>query len=65
VVPTIECTHYSWLHLLNEIIDHLQHCYHLYQHTNVANMTTVPEKSAMQALSNGLKDFLKADHMCF
>jgi len=20
--------HYSWLHVLNEIIDHLQHCYH-------------------------------------
>jgi len=26
-------------------------------------MTMVPEQSAMQALSRGLEDFLKADHI--
>jgi len=33
VVPTIECAHYSRLRLLNETIDRLQHCYHLYRQT--------------------------------
>jgi len=63
VVPTIECAHYSRLRLLNETIDRLQHCYHLYRQTNAASMTMVPEQSAMQALSRGLEDFLKADHI--
>jgi hypothetical protein len=60
VAPAIECPHYGRLRLLNENINNVQRCYHLYQ-TMPRDMLTMPEKSALYALSVGLEGYLQAD----
>jgi hypothetical protein len=58
--PTIECSHYGRLRLLNENIENLQRCHHLYE-TLSSDAFVVPEESAIYAMSVGLEGFLRAD----
>ena len=60
MAPTIECAHYSRLRLLNESIENVQRCYHLYR-TMPPDMFTIPEDSAVYAMSVGLENHLRAD----
>ena len=46
MAPTIECPHFGRLRLLNENIQNLQRCYHLYQ-TLSADISNIPEQSAI------------------
>ena len=55
--PTIECVHYGWLRLLNENIESVQCCYHLYQ-TMPAEQFIVPEDSVVYAMSVGLESVI-------
>ena len=48
MAPTIECSHYDHLCLLNENIQNLQRCYHLYE-TLPSNMFVVPKESAISS----------------
>ncbi|KIM72887.1 hypothetical protein PILCRDRAFT_15699, partial [Piloderma croceum F 1598] len=61
--PTIECSHYGRLRLLNENIENLQRCHHLYE-TLSSDAFVVPEESAIYAMSVGLEGFLRADSIC-
>jgi hypothetical protein len=62
MAPTIECSHYGRLRLLNENIQNLQRCHHLYE-TLSTDMFTVPEESATYAMSVGLEGYLGADRI--
>jgi len=62
MAPKIECSHYGRLHLLNENIQNLQRCHHLYE-TLFSNAVVVPEESAIYAMSVGLEGFLGADNI--
>ena len=60
MAPTIECPHFGRLRLLDEIIQNLQRCYHLYQ-TLSADISNIPEQSAIYALTVGLEDYVQVD----
>jgi hypothetical protein len=60
MAPTIECSHYGRLRLLNENIQNLQRCHHLYE-TLGFDTFAVPEESASYAMSVGLEGFIGAD----
>ena len=62
MAPTIECSHYGRLRLLNENIENLQRCHHLYG-TLSSDTFVEPEESAIYAMSVGLEGFLGADNI--
>ena len=61
-VPTIECAHYTRLHVLNENICNLQRCHHLYQ-TMSTNWEAEPEQIVLYALSIGLDGYVQGDRI--
>ena len=60
IAPSIECSHYGRLRLLNENIDNIRRCYHLYQTIPPENFE-IPEERAIYALSVGLEDYVRAN----
>ena len=60
IAPSIECSHYGRLRLLNENIDNIRCCYHLYQTIPPENFD-IPEERAIYALSVGLEDYVRAN----
>ena len=62
LAPTIECSHYGRLRLLNENIHGVQRCYHLYQ-TMCQNDLRKPNEIAVYALSVGLEGYVHADRI--
>ena len=62
--PSIECAHYTRLHLLNNIVSNVQRCYRLYRLLSQnTEWTAVPTEDAIAAVSGGLERHIKADRI--
>ena len=60
ISPKIKCAHYSRLCLLNEGIENLRCCYHLYQKMS-HDMFVTPVESAIYVMSVALEAYIQAD----